>query len=236
MEVRQDEVTSSVTYPHTVVDDIPGHVDDFAIRDGPDELTDELVAGACLGGRRHAESPPPCLVVRNLKWGHAGSLVIPNRRMLAPPAADDRRFDAQLALGRHHVGMPFVTGGLLQEWGPPRQALLTVQREIRDFNGRADDDDYCVDLAMLTWHNFREPDEPPGVAPGPVGRTQRRFVVWHSVPKGLATPEQVRAWLVTVLPDTERLVREHLPTKSRVFPADQLADEVVSLRRHLAHL
>ena len=130
--------------------------------------------------------------------------------------------------------MPFVTGGLLQEWGPPRQALLAVLREIRDFNGRVDDDDYCVDLAMLTWPNFREPDEPPGVAPGPVGRTQRRFTVWHSVPKGLATPEQVRAWLVTVLPDTERLVREHLPTKSRVFPADQLADEVVSLRRHLA--
>ena len=130
--------------------------------------------------------------------------------------------------------MPFVTGGVLQEWGPPKEALQAVQREIRDFNGRAHDDDYCVDLAMLTWHNSREPEQPLGVSPGPVARSERRFVVWHSVPKGLATPEQVRAWLVAVLPETERLVREHLPTKAKAYPADQLADEVVALRKHLA--
>ena len=130
--------------------------------------------------------------------------------------------------------MPFVTGGLLQEWGPPKEALLAVQREIRDFNGRAGDDDYCVDLAMLTWHNYREPEQPPGVTPGPVSRSQRRFIVWHSVPKGLETPEQVRAWLAAVLPETERLVREYLPTKSRAYPSDQLADEVAALREHLA--
>jgi len=130
--------------------------------------------------------------------------------------------------------MPFVTGGLLQEWGPPKEALLTVQREIRDFNGRADDDDYCVDLAMLTWHNLREPEQPPGVTPGPVGRSQRRFIVWHSVPKGLETAGQVRAWLAAVLPETERLVREYLPTKSKAYPHDQLADEVGALREHLA--
>ena len=130
--------------------------------------------------------------------------------------------------------MPFVTGGVLEEWGPPKQALLTVQREIRDFNGRTEEDDYCVDLAMLSWHNFRDPEQPPGVTPGPVGRQQRRFIVWHSVPKGLDTPEQVRAWLVEVLPETERLVREYLPTKSKAYPADQLGDEVVALRTHLA--
>ena len=130
--------------------------------------------------------------------------------------------------------MPFVTGGLLQEWGPPKEALLTVQREIRDFNGRADDDDYCIDLAMLTWHNFHEPEQPLGVTPGSVGRSGRRFIVWHSVPKGLETPAQVRAWLVGVLPETDRLVREYLPTKSKAYPADQLADEVVALREHLA--
>jgi hypothetical protein len=118
--------------------------------------------------------------------------------------------------------------------GPPKQALLTVQREIRDFNGRADDDDYCVDLAMLTWHNFREPEQAPGVTPGPVKRSQRRFIVWHSVPKGLARADQVRAWLESVLPDTERLVREYLPTRSKAYPADQLADEVAALRQHLA--
>lgn len=127
-----------------------------------------------------------------------------------------------------------MTGGVLQEWGPPKEALLTVQREIRDFSGRADDDDYCVDLAMLTWHNFREPEQPLGVTPGPVGRSQRRFIVWHSVPKGLETPEQVRAWLVEVLPETERLVREYLPMKSRAYPAARLAEEVVALREHLA--
>ena len=46
--------------------------------------------------------------------------------------------------------MPFVTGGVLEEWGPPKRALMTVQREIRVFDGRTDEDDYCVDLAMLT--------------------------------------------------------------------------------------
>lgn len=131
-------------------------------------------------------------------------------------------------------GVPFLTGGVLEEWGPPRKAIQTVQGEIRAFNGRTSDDDYCIDLAMLTWHNFRQPEQPPGVTPGPVGRTQRRFVVWHSVPQGLGTPEQVRAWLVEVLPETERLVREFLPTKSKGYPAQLLGDEVAALRGHLA--
>lgn len=130
--------------------------------------------------------------------------------------------------------MPFVTGGVLEGWGPPKQAMLTVQREIRDFNGRTDEDDYCVDLAMRTWHNFREPEQLSGVTPGPVGRQQRRFIVWHSVPKGLDTPEQVRLWLVEVLPETERLVREYLPTKAKEYPAEQLGDDVAALRTHLA--
>jgi hypothetical protein len=132
------------------------------------------------------------------------------------------------------VHMPFVTGGVLEEWGPPRDSLNTVQREIRAVNGRASADDYCVDLAMLTWHNFREPGQPPGVTPGPVGRTQRRFIVWHSLPQGLDTPERVRSCLVELLPETERLVREFLPSKSRAYPAQQLGDEVAALRLYLA--
>jgi hypothetical protein len=56
------------------------------------------------------------------------------------------------------------------------------------------------------------------------------------VPKGLETPKQFRAWLVEVLPETERLVREHLPTKSKAYPADQLGDELVALRDYLARL
>jgi hypothetical protein len=132
--------------------------------------------------------------------------------------------------------MPFVTGGVLEEWGPPQRALQAVQREIRAFNGRKTEEDYCIDLAMMTWHNFRETREPLGVTPGPVGRTQRRFIVWHSVPQGLDTVEQVRAWLVEVLPETERLVREYLPSKSKAYPAEQLGDEVTALREHLANL
>jgi hypothetical protein len=129
--------------------------------------------------------------------------------------------------------MPFITGGILAEWGPPKAALQVVQQEIRDFSPKSADAQYVVDFAFLTWHNFREPDQPYGVQPGPVGRTQRRFVIWHSVPKGLETPGQVRRWLVDVLPETERLVREHLPRKSKAYPAGELADEVASLRRHL---
>lgn len=116
-----------------------------------------------------------------------------------------------------------------------RTPFSPSSRRFRDFGGPADEDDYCVDLAMLTWHNFREPEQPLGVAPGPVGRKQRRFIVWHSVPKGLETPEQVRAWLVEVLAETERLVREYLPMKSKAYPTERLGDEVVALRDHLAH-
>ena len=37
------------------------------------------------------------------------------------------------------------------------------------------------------------------------------------------------------LPETERLVREYLPTKSKAYPAEQLGDEVTALREHLAN-
>ena len=129
--------------------------------------------------------------------------------------------------------MPFITGGLLEEWGPARESLLEVQRQIRDFNGHKAEDEYVVDVAFRTWHNFREPEEPYGVSPGMVGRVQRRFIVWHSVPKGLETPDAVRGWLVEVLPETERLVREYLPTKSKAYPSEELAYEVAALRLRL---
>lgn len=125
-------------------------------------------------------------------------------------------------------------GGILAEWGPPKAALHVVQQEIGAFSPKSHDDQYVVDLAFLTWHNFREPDEPYGVKPGPVGRTQRRFIVWHSVPNGLETPREVHQWLVSVLAETERLVREHLPRKSKAYPTEGLANEVGSLRHHLA--
>lgn len=133
--------------------------------------------------------------------------------------------------------VPLITGGVIEEWGPPRHALDEVQRQIRELNACVrEDDDYVVDIAFRTWHNFREPEMPYGVTPGPVGRTQRRFIVWHSVPKGFETPAQVRRWLVSVLPETERLVREHLPRRSRAYPVEHLAEEVAALRRHLVSL
>jgi hypothetical protein len=68
--------------------------------------------------------------------------------------------------------------------------------------------EFVVDIAFRTWHNIREPEEPYGATPGMVGRKQRRFIVWHSAPKGLDTPAAARVWLTEALVDTERLVRE----------------------------
>lgn len=67
-----------------------------------------------------------------------------------------------------------------------------------------------------------------------VGRRQRRFVILHSVPIGLDTPDAVRSWLMSVLPETARLVREYLPTRSKTYPVQELADEVEQLRTALS--
>ena len=96
--------------------------------------------------------------------------------------------------------VPVVTGGVLDEWGPPKAALLALQQQIRDFAGRTTAGQYVVDIGFRTWHNFRGPDEPYGVKPGTVGRTQRRFIVWHSVPKGLASTHELRTWLSWLCP------------------------------------
>lgn len=104
-------------------------------------------------------------------------------------------------------------------------------RLVRDFAPRQEDD-YFVDIAFRSWHNFREP-EFHGVRPDMVSRKQRRFVVWHSVPQGLATDADAKRWLASVLPETARLCREHLPTKSRAYPAEELAREVEALATYL---
>ncbi|MGA9224452.1 MAG: hypothetical protein WBZ57_25035 [Pseudomonas graminis] len=106
-------------------------------------------------------------------------------------------------------------------------------KQVRDFAPRLSDEDYVVDIAFRSWHVHREP-EFSGVQADMVGRKQRRFVVWHSVPLGLDTAEAVRKWLVSVLPETARLVREYLPTKSKAYPAEQLATEVDALRTMLS--
>ncbi len=130
--------------------------------------------------------------------------------------------------------MAISTGGITEEWGEPKQCLLRLMRLVGDFAPRQEGD-YFVDIAFRSWHNFREP-EFEGVRPDMVGRKQRRFVVWHSVPLGLATDTDARRWLSSVLPETARLCREHLPTKSRVYPAEELAREVESLAAYLTDI
>jgi hypothetical protein len=128
--------------------------------------------------------------------------------------------------------MAISTGGIIEEWGAPKAALRTVMREVGQFRRRQGDDDYVVDIAFRSWDPRKEP-EFTGVQPAMVGRKQRRFIVWHSVPSGLDTADSVRTWLATVLPETARLVREHLLTRSKSYPAEELAAEIEQLRNAL---
>lgn len=120
------------------------------------------------------------------------------------------------------------------ESGAPQRAAAEVMREIHAFAPRVNSDEYAVDIAFQTSGSAWAPDVPPGVTPGPVGRTQRRFIVWHTLPRGLDTADKVRAWLVGHLQETERLVREYLPTKSKKYPASELGDEIRRLREHFS--
>lgn len=129
--------------------------------------------------------------------------------------------------------MAIITGAITEEWGEPGLALRDVMREVHLFKPRQLNEEYAVDIAFRSWHPRKTP-EFTGVRAGMVGRKQRRFIVWHSVPKGLETTEAVRSWLVSVLPETARLVREHLPTKSKAYPAEQLAFEIEQLRAALS--
>lgn len=131
--------------------------------------------------------------------------------------------------------MPIACGGILEEWGEPSRCLTRIMNEVRRFAPAQTDMDFVVDIAIRSW-DPRRPPEFVGVEPGPVGRRQRRFILWHSVPLGLDTDQRVASWLISVLPETARLCREHLPTKSRAYPATDLAGEVEHLAQHLAGL
>lgn len=126
--------------------------------------------------------------------------------------------------------MAISTGGVLVEWGEPQHCLQRLMTQIRQLAAASENaEDYVVDLALHSWDPRRQP-EFHGVQPGPVGRTQRRFIVWHSVPSGLDADDRLRDWFTSVLPEAARLCREHLPTKSRAYPAEDLAQEVETLR------
>ncbi|WP_345267337.1 hypothetical protein [Nocardioides nanhaiensis] len=106
-------------------------------------------------------------------------------------------------------------------------------REIWDFAPRTPEDDWAVDIGFFTGDDTGDDSPPMGVSAGAVGRSQRRFVVWHRLPKGMGDAGQVREWFAEHLLATERLVREYLPTKSCQYPAEHLADQVRDLRDHL---
>jgi hypothetical protein len=95
--------------------------------------------------------------------------------------------------------------------------------------------DYKVDLALRD--NFYDPDEEHffGVRPGPVGRTQRRFIIWFSVPPSITDSGQAWAWYVDQLPEAIRLVREYLPRNGKSNPAEILANELEALRDALVN-
>jgi hypothetical protein len=131
------------------------------------------------------------------------------------------------------MGMAIITGGIIEEWGQPKQALREIMQQVGRFRPRESDQDYAVDIAFRSWDPRKLP-EFTGVQAAMVGRKQRRFIIWHSVPIGLDTPDAVRSWLVSVLPETARLVREHLPSRSKTYPAEELADEVEQLRTTLS--
>lgn len=120
----------------------------------------------------------------------------------------------------------------MAEAGIPHHYLTEVMRVIASFKPDQSEDDYVVDIAFRTWRDESDV-EFVGARPGMVGRTQRRVIIWHGVPRGLASDAAVRHWLTDVLPETARLLREWLPRKSKRYPAEALAQEVDSLRTHL---
>lgn len=130
--------------------------------------------------------------------------------------------------------MAILTGGIFSEHGAPGAAHRAVLREIRDYSPRTEPSDYVVDIAFVTGHQFGPDPIPIGVSPGPVGRTQRRFIVWHRLPEGMEDVSAVRGWFASALVDTEALVREYLPRKSKAYPATELASEVRSLRDQMS--
>jgi hypothetical protein len=169
------------------------------------------------GGTTELQDVVPCPAPS--RQDPLASALIADERAPADPMSHDRP-------------VAIVTGGINESWGPAKAALLEVMREVRTFAPRHNDDEYAVDVAFRSWHNSREP-EFEGVVPGPVGRSQRRFIVWHSVPRGLDEASAVLAWLAGALVETADLVRTYLPTRSKAYPAETLAAEVDALRVHL---
>jgi hypothetical protein len=132
-----------------------------------------------------------------------------------------------------------ITGGVLGEMGPAGRTLKGVIRQIAAFAPRSSDDDFAVDIGFFTWSRGLGPKPPkspeePGVTPWMVGRKQRRFIVQVAPPPGLEDEAALLEWLVPALDQVAELCRSYLPTKSREYPAEALAQEVEALAAYLA--
>lgn len=108
-----------------------------------------------------------------------------------------------------------------------------VCQELRDLVGPVDFDDYVVDLCFMTYTAGglgSEHAAGSGIAPGMVGRKQRRFIVNIEVPPALADLSTYRSWMANALSEVAQIVRDYLPTKSKTYPAERLASEIDDLR------
>jgi hypothetical protein len=98
---------------------------------------------------------------------------------------------------------------------------------------KEDDQDYLIDLAFLTYEADglgAELAAGTGIRPGPVGRTQRRFIIWIEVPPKLADEATYNDWMTGCLSEAATIVRQHLPRKSKAYPAEDLALELDHLK------
>ena len=132
--------------------------------------------------------------------------------------------------------MSISAGGVfgLGESAASNAAYKAVMREISAFAPRQGEDDYVVDIGFWTGDDAGPESPPFGVTPGPAGRTQHRFIVWHRLPRGLPDVDAVRSWFAENLGATEDLVRSYLPRKSKAYPAELLAAEIQALRVQLS--
>lgn len=125
-----------------------------------------------------------------------------------------------------------VKVGGINVGGPLRNDNL-VCAELRDLNGSVDFDDYVVDLCFMTYVPGgigSEWAEGIGVSPGMVGRKQRRFIIKIEVPPTLTDLPAYRSWMADALAQAADLIRDYLPKKAKVYPAERLAAEVDDLR------
>jgi hypothetical protein len=136
----------------------------------------------------------------------------------------------------YDVVMTVAIAGIYGGSSPGVRRMLREFAQLRASTPRIEGD-WMVDLAFCTYDAGERPTymDWSGIKPGPVGRTQRRFIIWIEVPPDLPDSTADRAWLAGTLNEAARLVREYLPRKSKRYPVDRLADEVLAVRDAVVH-